>query len=73
MVTDGHELMVDRVIRFFRSVCVEDWFRRRAGRCGIDRSQVDFPGIDCTVIDVVAGENVNLVADAHGMARHFAI
>lgn len=46
---------------------------RRAGRCGIDRSQVDFPGIDCTAIDVVAGENVNLVADAHGMARHFAI
>ncbi len=40
-------------------------------RSRIDRSK-DFPGTQCTVFDIVPGENVDLVGDAHELSRYFA-
>jgi SAM-dependent methyltransferase len=39
-------------------------------RSGLDRSKT-FPGCDVTVIDILAGDNVDVVGDAHELSRHF--
>ncbi len=39
-------------------------------RSGVDRTAL-FPGADCTVLDVLPGDNVDVVGDAHQMAALF--
>jgi SAM-dependent methyltransferase len=39
-------------------------------RSGLDRSKL-FPGCDVTVLDLIAGENVNVVGDAHLLSKYF--
>jgi Methyltransferase domain len=40
-------------------------------RSKFDRSK-DFPDIQCTVFDVLPGENVDVIGDAHELSQHFA-
>lgn len=54
----------------------EPGFARVLDIGGRDRSAVDrslqFPDHDVTVIDIVPGDNVDLVGDAHDLSAHFA-
>lgn len=40
-------------------------------RSDFDRAR-DFPGIDYVVVDILPGENVGVVADAHELSKHLA-
>jgi hypothetical protein len=61
--------------RFLDSVKAPE-FRRVLDIGGRDRSQIDrrqqFPGNDVKVIDVLPGENVDVVGDAHSLTRYFS-
>lgn len=59
---------VDEVGRLQRPLVVDIGGRDRGN---FDRAR-DFPGTDYVVVDIVPGENVDIVADAHDVSRHFA-
>ncbi|MGX2040493.1 class I SAM-dependent methyltransferase [Methylocaldum sp. MU1018] len=58
---------VDTIISLPRARVLDIGGRARSG---LDR-QLDFPGVDYTVLDILPGANVDVVGDAHELSKYF--